>query len=71
MHYNFYKAKGNKMQTIQVGKLKHDLASVLEMVKGGQEFIVEFGRKHQPIAAIVPYSHIKYIIYNYFGIIFV
>ena len=44
------------MQTIQVGKLKHDLASVLEMVKGGQEFIIEFGRKHQPIAVIVPYA---------------
>ena len=44
------------MQTIQVGQLKHELASVLEMVKGGQEFIIEFGRKHQPIAVIVPYA---------------
>ena len=47
------------MQTIQVGKLKHDLANILEMVKGGQEFVVEFGRKHQPIAVIVPYAHYK------------
>ncbi len=47
------------MQTIQVGQLKHDLASVLEMVKGGQEFVVQFGRKHQPIAVIVPYAQYK------------
>ena len=47
------------MQTIQVGQLKHELSSVLEMVKGGQEFVVQFGRKHQPIAVIMPYEQYK------------
>jgi antitoxin (DNA-binding transcriptional repressor) of toxin-antitoxin stability system len=47
------------MQTIQVGQLKHELSSVLELVKGGKEFVVEFGRKHQPVAVILPYSHYK------------
>ena len=44
------------MQTVQVGVLKHELSSILDMVKGGQEFIVEFGRKHEPVAVIIPYS---------------
>ena len=47
------------MQTIQVGQLKHELSSVLELVKSGKEFVVEFGRKHQPVAVILPYSHYK------------
>lgn len=47
------------MQTIQVAQLKHELSSVLEMVKSGQEFVIEFGRKHQPIAVIVPYEQYK------------
>lgn len=47
------------MQTIQVGQLKHELSTILEMVKGGQEFTVEFGRKHQPIAVIIPYAQYK------------
>lgn len=44
------------MQTVQVGTLKHELSSILDMVKNGQEFIVEFGRKHEPVAVIVPYA---------------
>ena len=44
------------MQTVQVGTLKHELVSILDMVKNGQEFIVEFGRKYEPVAVIIPYS---------------
>lgn len=57
------------MQTIQVGQLKHELSSVLEMVKSGQEFVVEFGRKHQPVAVILPYSHYKNEKKREFGIL--
>jgi len=61
--------QGVTMQSIQVGQLKHELSSVLEMVKSGQEFVVEFGRKHQPVAVILPYSHYKNDKQREFGIL--
>lgn len=47
------------MQTIQAAKLKHELSSVLESVRNGDEFVVEFGRKHERVAVILPYSEYK------------
>jgi len=38
------------MQTIQAAKLKHELSGVLESVRNGDEFVVEFGRKHERVA---------------------
>ena len=44
------------MQTIQVGEFKAELSSILKQVQElGEEFVIEYGRKHKKIAKIVPY----------------
>jgi len=44
------------MQTIQVGEFKAELSSILKQVQElGEEFVIEYGRKHKKIAMIVPY----------------
>ncbi len=48
------------MQTIQVGKFKAELSSILEKVqKNGEKYIIEFGKKHKKIAMLVPYEENK------------
>jgi antitoxin (DNA-binding transcriptional repressor) of toxin-antitoxin stability system len=42
------------VQNIQVGKLKSEFSSVLEQVKQGKEFIIEYGRAHKQVAKLVP-----------------
>ena len=45
------------MKTIQVGKFKSELSSVLQQVQTLREtFVIEFGRKHKKIAMLVPYE---------------
>ena len=45
------------MHTIQVGKLKRDFSSILDDVeKNGEEYIIEYGKKHKRVAVIVPYN---------------
>ena len=45
------------MKTIQVGKFKSELSSVLEQVQTlGETFVIEFGKKHKKIAMLVPYE---------------
>jgi antitoxin (DNA-binding transcriptional repressor) of toxin-antitoxin stability system len=41
-------------ENIQVGKLKAEFSSVLEQVKQGKEFIIEYGKSHKQVAKIVP-----------------
>ena len=57
------------MQTIQAAKLKHELSSVLESVRNGDEFVVEFGRKHEKVAVILPYSEYKRDVEREFGVL--
>ena len=57
------------MQTIQAAKLKHELSSVLESVRNGDEFVVEFGRKHERVAVILPYSEYKRDAEREFGVL--
>jgi antitoxin (DNA-binding transcriptional repressor) of toxin-antitoxin stability system len=45
------------MQSIQVGKFKAELSSVLEQVQNlGESFVIEYGKKHKKVAMIVPYK---------------
>jgi len=45
------------MKTIQVGKFKSELSSILEEVQTLNEtFVIEFGRKHKKVAMLVPYE---------------
>ncbi len=44
------------MQSIQVGKFKAELSSILDQVQNmGEKFVIEYGKKHKKIAMIVPY----------------
>ncbi|CAA6803808.1 MAG: Unknown protein [uncultured Campylobacterales bacterium] len=45
------------MQFISIGDLKTNFSSVLEQIKNsGEKFVIEYGKKHQKIAVIVPYD---------------
>lgn len=61
--------KVNKMRSIQAAQLKHELSSVLESVRNGDEFVVEFGRKHERVAVILPYGHYKQEQKREFGVL--
>ena len=48
------------MKAIQVGELKANLSKILESIKNNNEkFIVEYGKKRQKIAMLIPYKEKK------------
>lgn len=44
------------MKTMQVGELKAKFSEVVEAVKNGEEIIVSYGKKHESVAVLIPYS---------------
>jgi antitoxin (DNA-binding transcriptional repressor) of toxin-antitoxin stability system len=44
------------MRTMTVGQFKADFSSVLASVAKGQPVAVAFGRKHKPVAMLVPFE---------------
>lgn len=44
------------MNTIAVGELKTHFSEVLADVRKGRSFTIAFGRRHKPVAMIVPYK---------------
>ncbi len=48
------------MQTVQVGEFKAELSSILERVqKYGEEFVIEYGKRHKKVAMLVPFDDRK------------
>jgi len=47
------------MKTLQVGELKTKFSKVIEEVKSGEEITISYGKKHEKIAVIIPYSKYK------------
>jgi len=47
------------MKTLQVGELKTKFSQIIEEVKSGEEMTISFGKKHEKIAVIIPYSKYK------------
>jgi len=47
------------MKTMAVGALKANFSEILDEIRGGEEIIVSFGKKHEKIAVIIPYSKYK------------
>jgi len=43
------------MKSIQVGELKARFSEVLSEVKAGKTVVISYGRKHEKVAALVPY----------------
>jgi antitoxin (DNA-binding transcriptional repressor) of toxin-antitoxin stability system len=44
------------MQTVQVGQFKTNFSDILKQVTNGEEFIIEYGKRHTKVAKIVPYK---------------
>lgn len=47
------------MKTMTVGELKARFSEALDAVRGGETIVVAFGRNHEKVAAIVPYSELR------------
>ena len=44
------------MKTMQVGELKARFSQVVEEVKNGEEIVVSYGKRHENVAVLIPYS---------------
>ncbi|MBE0492617.1 MAG: type II toxin-antitoxin system Phd/YefM family antitoxin [Sulfurospirillum sp.] len=45
------------MQSIQIAQLKSRFSDILKTIKNdGEKYIVEYGKKHEKIAMIIPYD---------------
>ena len=44
------------MKTMPVGELKAHFSQVVEEVKNGEEIVVSYGKKHENVAVLIPYS---------------
>ncbi len=44
------------MKTMPVGELKARFSQVVEEVKNGEEVVVSYGKKHENVAVLIPYS---------------
>ena len=44
------------MQTVQVGQFKTNFSEILKQVSSGEEFVIEYGKRHTKVAKIVPYK---------------
>jgi len=45
------------MKTIAIGQFKSDLSHILkEVQEKGEHYVLEYGKKHQKIAILVPYD---------------
>jgi antitoxin (DNA-binding transcriptional repressor) of toxin-antitoxin stability system len=47
------------MKTMTVGEFKSRFSEALDAVRDGETIVVEYGRNHQKVAAMVPYSQIE------------
>ena len=45
------------MQSIQIAQLKSNFSDILKTIKNdGEKYIVEYGKKHEKVAMIIPYD---------------
>lgn len=44
------------MKTMPVGELKAHFSQVVKEVKNGEEIVVSYGKKHENVAVLIPYS---------------
>lgn len=47
------------MKTLTVGNLKSHFSDVIHDIRNGEEYTIEYGRKHEKVAVLVPYSTYK------------
>lgn len=46
------------MKTMTVGELKAQFSTVLDQIKQGETIVICHGRRHEKIAALIPYRQI-------------
>ncbi|MES0490300.1 MAG: type II toxin-antitoxin system Phd/YefM family antitoxin [Leptospirales bacterium] len=44
------------MKVLQVGELKANFSKIIDEVKHGEEVTISYGRRHEKVAVIIPYS---------------
>ncbi len=44
------------MKTLTIGNLKSNFSHVINDVKQGRDVIIEYGKKHEKLAVIIPYK---------------
>lgn len=47
------------MKTLTIGNLKARFSDVINDIKAGEEYTIEYGKKHEKVAVIVPYAQYK------------
>ena len=47
------------MKTLSVANFKADFSSVINDIKRGDEVVIEYGKKHEKLAVIIPYKNYK------------
>ncbi len=47
------------MKTFQVGEFKRNFSEVIEHVRSGEEVIITYGKKKEPVAVLIPYAAYK------------
>jgi antitoxin (DNA-binding transcriptional repressor) of toxin-antitoxin stability system len=47
------------MKTMTVANLKADFSSVVNDLRNGNEVVIEYGKRHEKLAVIVPYKNYK------------
>jgi antitoxin (DNA-binding transcriptional repressor) of toxin-antitoxin stability system len=43
------------MKSVQVGHFKAEFSDILQQVKEGEQFIIEYGKNHEKVAMLIPY----------------
>jgi antitoxin (DNA-binding transcriptional repressor) of toxin-antitoxin stability system len=44
------------MNTVSATEFKHHFSSVINQVRQGKEFVLQFGRNHENVAVILPFT---------------
>lgn len=47
------------MKTLTIANLKTKFSDIINEVRNGEEIIVEYGKKHEKVAVIIPYKNFK------------
>ena len=48
------------MKTMPVGEFKARFSEAVEQVRRGEEIVISYGRKHENVAVLIPYSTYKH-----------
>lgn len=47
------------MKKVSVAHLKAHFSEILQSIRDGEEFVIEFGKKHEKLAVLLPYKKFR------------